>query len=198
MGLPAALRCGPRRDVPHGPGRGCAIARSVPVDQPLCALGSGPATTYALLAASVQVWGRDALEGKGPQRRPQKRLDRRLEGFAKAVGGGYCRLQMLLRLAIGVRGTVAGHRLSALEGVGGGKPPPLFQCIPGVGAAPCVPWPSQWDIPPLYAYNSTPMDPCGPPARGVHGRGDPIMKMSQLNAVNSNNEISDQDTRGTV
>ena len=37
---------------------------------------------------------RDALEGKGPQRRPQKRLDRRLEEVAKAVGGGYCRLQM--------------------------------------------------------------------------------------------------------
>ena len=34
---------------------------------------------------------------------------------AKAVGGGYCRLQMPLRLALGVRGTVAGHRLGALE-----------------------------------------------------------------------------------
>ena len=32
--------------------------------------------------------GRDALEGKGPQRR----LDRRLEEVAKAVGCGYCRL----------------------------------------------------------------------------------------------------------
>ena len=32
--------------------------------------------------------GRDALEGKGPQRRPQERLSRRL----KAVDGGYCRL----------------------------------------------------------------------------------------------------------
>ena len=31
----------------------------------------------------------DALEGKGPQRRPQKRLGRRLEEVAKAVGGGY-------------------------------------------------------------------------------------------------------------
>ena len=31
------------------------------------------------------------------------------------------RLQMPLRLALGVRGTVAGHRLGALEGV----PPPL-------------------------------------------------------------------------
>ena len=30
---------------------------------------------------------RDVLEGKGPQRRPQKRLDRRLEEVAEAVGG---------------------------------------------------------------------------------------------------------------
>ena len=66
---------------------------------------------------------RDASEGKGPQRRPQKRLGRRLEEVAKAFGGGYCRLQMPLRLAFGVRGTVAGHRLGALEGGGGGGAP---------------------------------------------------------------------------
>ena len=74
--------------------------------------------------------GRDALEGKGLQRRPQKRLGRRLEEVAKAVGGGYCRLQMPLRLALGVRETVGGHRLGALEG--GGYLPP-FQCITGGG-----------------------------------------------------------------
>ena len=34
---------------------------------------------------------RDALEGKGPPRPPQRRLDRRLEEVAEAVGGGYCR-----------------------------------------------------------------------------------------------------------
>ena len=34
---------------------------------------------------------RGALEGTGPQRWPQKRLVRRLEEVAKAVGGGYCR-----------------------------------------------------------------------------------------------------------
>ena len=44
------------------------------------------------------------LESKGPQRR----LDRRLEEGAHAVGGGYCRLQMPLKLALGVRETVAG------------------------------------------------------------------------------------------
>ena len=57
----------------------------------------------------------DASGGKGPQRRPQKRL----EAVAKAVGGGYCRLQMPLRLALAVRGTVAGRGLGALEGGGG-------------------------------------------------------------------------------
>ena len=64
----------------------------------------------------------DASEGEGPQRRPQRRLGRRLEEVAEAVGGGYCRLQMPSRLALGVRGTVAGRRLGPLEG--GVDPPP--------------------------------------------------------------------------
>ena len=71
---------------------------------------------------------RDALEGNRPQRRLQKRFDRRLEEATKAVGGGYCRLQTPLRLALGVRGTVAGHRLTALEG--GGVPPPSSASLP--------------------------------------------------------------------
>ena len=76
--------------------------------------------------------GRDALEGKGPPGRPQKPLARRMKEVAKAVGRGFCRLQMPVKLALGVRGTVSGHRLGALEaGVGG--PPPL----------PMHPWP--WD-----------------------------------------------------
>ena len=41
---------------------------------------------------------RDALEGKGCQRQPQKPVDRRLEEVAKVVGGGYCRLLMPLSL----------------------------------------------------------------------------------------------------
>ena len=61
---------------------------------------------------------RAALEGRGPRRRPQRRLGRRLEEVAESVGGGYCRLQMPLRRAVGVRGTVAGHRLGALGGDG--------------------------------------------------------------------------------
>ena len=61
---------------------------------------------------------RDALEGKGPQRRPQEQLSRRLEAVAGAVVGGYCQLQMSLSLALGVSETVAGHRLGALESNG--------------------------------------------------------------------------------
>ena len=37
-----------------------------------------------------------------------RRLDRRLEVVAEAVGGGYCRLQMSLKLAPAVRETAAG------------------------------------------------------------------------------------------
>ena len=83
-------------------------------------------------AASVRLWwwwwvrgwaGRDALEWKGPQRRPRRRLDRRLEEVAEAVGGGSCRLSMLLKQALGARATVAGRRLGALEGRGGVSPP---------------------------------------------------------------------------
>ena len=80
------------------------------------------------------VGGSDALAGTRPQRGAQKRLGRRLEAVAKAVGGGYCRIQMPLKLALAIRETVAGHRLGALdEGGGGGLPPPPFQCIPGGG-----------------------------------------------------------------
>ena len=65
-------------------------------------------------ATQTRAWevemSRDALGGKWPQRR----LDRRFEKVAKAVGGGYCRLQMPWSLALGVRETVAG--LCALEG----------------------------------------------------------------------------------
>ena len=100
-----------------------------------------PASLGTLLLLSHGGWGggggRDAVAGKAPQRQPQTRSDRRLEEVAKAVGGGYCRLQMPLKLALGVRETVAGRRMGALEG-GGWVPPPPFQCIPGggVGAVP--------------------------------------------------------------
>ena len=77
---------------------------------------------------------RDALEERAPQRRIQKRLGSRLEEVAKAVAGGYCRLQKTKpsKLVLPVRGTVSGHRLGALEGVGGGggTPPPSNASLP--------------------------------------------------------------------
>ena len=79
---------------------GWHLAFCLPVDTHLCVqLGRGGGS-------------RDALEGKGPQRWPLRRLDRRLG----AVGGGYCRLQMPVERAIAVRETVAGCRLGALFG----------------------------------------------------------------------------------
>ena len=73
---------------------------------------------------------RDAFEGKGPQRRPQMRLDRRLEEVVKAVGGGYCRLQMPLKRAHLASGRQwLGIGRAPWRGGGGGYLPP-FQCIP--------------------------------------------------------------------
>ena len=82
---------------------------------------SRPAMDLVFAVLGGWEWGSGASEGKGPRRRPRKRLDRRLEEVAEAVGGGYCRLQMPLRLAVAVRETVAGRwLLGALEGGAGG------------------------------------------------------------------------------
>ena len=61
-----------------------------------------------------------SLEGKAPQRRPQERLDRRSEEIAKAVGGGYCRLEMPLELELSVWGHWLGMGLAHWKG----DPPP--------------------------------------------------------------------------
>ena len=71
---------------------------------------------------------RDRMHWKGKEPKGgggQKRLDRRLQ----EVAGGYYRLQMPLRLALTVRGTVAGRRLGALEGGGGNPPLPMHPCL---------------------------------------------------------------------
>ena len=44
-------------------------------------------------------WMHEKGRGKGPQGSSRRRLDRRLEEVAKAVGGGYCLLQMPLKPA---------------------------------------------------------------------------------------------------
>ena len=50
----------------------------------------------------------DAFEGKGPHKRPKTPLNGQLEEVAQAVGGGYCRSQMSLKLPLAVRETHGG------------------------------------------------------------------------------------------
>ena len=119
---------------------------------------------------------------------PRRRLGRRLEEVTQAVGGGYCRLQMPLSLALGVRGTVAGHRLGALEGGGGGYLPPPFQCRPtcppleerrgpghrrGTGKMPVPCGVCLWPSAPSTGLRSVPYRRCVPhaPPRGAMREG---------------------------
>ena len=96
-----------------------------------CLLNHGGLAAQAV-AGALLLWlsksvppspaARHASEGK---RRPQKRL----EEVAKAVVGGYCRVQMPLNPALSIRETVGGQWLGALEGGGGGAPPlPVHPC----------------------------------------------------------------------
>ena len=84
----------------------------------------------------LPVWLCVALDGNGPQRR----LGRRLGAVAKAVGGGYSRLQMPLKLAFSVKEKVAGHGLGVLEGGGAGGYPSLLKCIPATPPPPSPQW----------------------------------------------------------
>ena len=127
--------------------------------------------------------GRDALEGKGLQRRPEKRLDRRLEEVAKAVGGGYCRLPKPFKLAPAVRETVAGDRLGALEAGGGGSPPSNASLgggggYTGVTTAPLFGAPRAWPFifPPTQERLDCPWRAHGqkPGGRGGKERGLPV------------------------
>ena len=91
------------------------------------------------MGQGVRGGGRAAIEGKGTQRQPQRRLDRRLEEVAEAVGRGYCRLQMPLSPALGVGETVAGHTLGALGGGEEGYPPPSNASLGGGGGGGITP-----------------------------------------------------------
>ena len=90
------------------------LGRFLIMDLPLSGWGYGPAPFPDLLCKGVQrQWHGD---GRGI---PKEMESMGLEEVAEAVGCGYCRLQMPLKLALGVRGTVAGHKLGALKGGGG-------------------------------------------------------------------------------
>ena len=73
----------------------------------------------------------DALEGKGPQRRPRKRLGKWLEEVAKAVGGGWCRLQLQCKPALAVRETVGGQPDIGSPRGGAGVPLPFNASLTG-------------------------------------------------------------------
>ena len=70
-------------------------------------------------------------EGGGECIRSEGTSEAAPEAVRQAVGGGYGRLQVPLRLAVAVRETVAGHRLGALKG-GGGPPPRCNASLRGV------------------------------------------------------------------
>ena len=85
------------------------------------------------MAASIGGGGEGAgscIGRKGTSEAAQKRFDRWWKEVAKAVGGGYCRLQMPLKPALAITGTVAGRSLGALQG-GGGYLPPSNAALPG-------------------------------------------------------------------
>ena len=100
---------------------------------------------------------RVAVEGKGPRRRRQNRLDRRLEEASKAVRGGYCRLQMPLswHLASGRQWLGIGWA----PGREGGLPltPPPPHCIPARTG--------NWVPLCLCHVNEGPTSACNPPNR---------------------------------
>ena len=63
-------------------------------------------------------------------------VGRRLEGVAKAVGCGYCRLQNAIEA--GIRETVDRHRLGALDGAPAPPPPTPAVCV--TACHPCLRW----------------------------------------------------------
>ena len=72
------------------------------------------------------------MHEKGRDFRGNPRLGQAVGAGCRCGWGADCRLQMPFKLALAVRGPVAGHRLGALrEGGGCGFPP--FPCIPGGG-----------------------------------------------------------------
>ena len=114
------------------------------------------------------VGGRDALEGKAPQRRPQRRLGRRLEEVAKAVRGG-----RLLSVTNSIEAGTCRQRNNSWAWAGrpgGGVPPPL-QCIPwGGGGAPSQP---PWAAQALSYEDDVHTDPLGRRATG-HDNEHPL------------------------
>ena len=68
--------------------------------------GPRPAPLHPMMCSKRGGGGGEAGQGyirrEGIQTWSQRRVDRRLEGVAKAVGGGYCRLPMPLSMALAI------------------------------------------------------------------------------------------------
>ena len=99
---------GIQKEGPGGGGGICRVAEGHPHSQaPVLTHSITVVPCVGLIPSEMSVVAptptMDALEGKGPQRRPQKRVGQRLEEVAKAVGGGYCRVRMPLSLAPAAR-----------------------------------------------------------------------------------------------
>ena len=96
-------------------------------------MGSNRRIPSASVAGGARHWG----AGQGCIGR-EGASEVALEAVRQAVGGGcrsgWGRLQMPLKLALGVRETVAGHRQGALEG--GSPPPPPRASNASLGVAP--------------------------------------------------------------
>ena len=108
---------------PRGGGTACARNRDSNV-------GPGADTrSHDAVSSPMPVPACVALEGReGASEAAPEAVGQVVGGGAKAVRGGYCRLQMPLKPALAVRETEAGHRRGALEGGGGPPPLPMHPC----------------------------------------------------------------------
>ena len=78
----------------------------------------------------LSVWptGWECIRREGASEAAPAAVREAVGGGCQSGWGGYCPLQMPLKPALGIRKTVAGHRLGALEG-GGYLPLPLHPCL---------------------------------------------------------------------
>ena len=72
---------------------------------------------------------RDAFDGKGPQRRPQQRLGRRLDEANEAVGGRLLSVSNAVEPGTWRQGDSGWAQAGRPGGGGGAYLPPAFQCI---------------------------------------------------------------------
>ena len=81
--------------------------------------------------------GAECMRMEGTSEAAPETVRQALGGGCQSGWGGCCRLQMPLSLVLGVRGTVAGHRLGALEGGGVARSPRKHQCAPALSRKAC-------------------------------------------------------------